>query len=108
MTTVKQIVQELNLQVVTSRADLNQEVVNGYVGDLLSVVMAKAKPKSAWITIQGHMTIIAVAKMIESPLVIISEGFKVEQAVINKAEQENLVLAESDQSAFELCRLLVV
>ena len=46
--------------------DTNKELnIEGvYIGDLLSIVMSKAKQNFIWITIQTHINIIAVAELL--------------------------------------------
>ncbi len=44
--TIQDIINGLNLHVVTGEEHLNQKIETGYVGDLLSVVMGKANPDS--------------------------------------------------------------
>lgn len=54
-------------------------IKSGYVGDLLSWVMANAGNGCAWVTIQTHVNIIAVATLLEMTCVIIPEGAEVEE-----------------------------
>ena len=58
------VVKELGLKTHCG-ANLSDEVVGGYVGDLLSDVMAGATEGQIWITRQIHPNIIAVAALKE-------------------------------------------
>jgi hypothetical protein len=73
-----------------------------YIGDLLSLVMAKAKKGNIWLTVQTHLNVIAIATLLELACVIIVEGQIVEEAVISKAKEEGVILLSSDLSAYEL------
>jgi len=46
--------------------------------------MAKSKPKNAWITIQSHVNIVAVALMVEQSCIIVSEGVEVEKEAVER------------------------
>ena len=45
-----------------------------------------------WITVQTHMNIVAVAVLTEIACIIIPEGIQVEEEVLNKAENEGVVI----------------
>lgn len=79
------------------------EVISGFTCDLLSWVMAKGKPGCAWITVQTHMNVIAVASLHEMACVVCPEGIKMEEASIARAEEEGIAIVESDLSAYEIC-----
>ena len=77
-------------------------ISTGYIGDLLSQVLAAAKPNSLWITIQRHLNIIGVAVTANIPVVIICEGHDVPYNVIKKADEEHITLLRSRNNAFQL------
>jgi predicted transcriptional regulator len=100
---VKDIVERLGLEVVAGKAGLSREVAGGYCGDLLSDVMARAKPKDLWVTIQGHQNIVAVAVLTEVAGVIISGSVEPEPATLERAEREGVPILRTPLSAFEVC-----
>ena len=77
----------------------DREIACGYTCDLLSHVMA-------WITVQTHMNVIAVAALMDFACVVFPEGLPVEAAIVDKARQEDVILLSSGQTAFELAALL--
>lgn len=81
-------------------------VTGGYTCDLLSWVMSHGKPGMAWITVQTHMNVVAVASLLELCCIIIPEGIRVEQEVLEKATQEGIPVLSSAHSAFHLCGLM--
>lgn len=99
---VKDIIEKLNLQVVTSSNNLDAQIENGFVGDLLSVVMSKAPRNSAWITIQSHINIVAVATLIEAACIIVTEGFEVEADAIEKANEEGIIILTTKLSSYQV------
>ena len=59
--TLKKIVEELNLKIVSGEDKLDRDVSRGYVSDLMSDVIANARAGDIWITLQIHLNIVAVA-----------------------------------------------
>lgn len=94
---------DLNLLVDVER-EINIE--NVYIGDLLSIVMAKAKHNYAWITIQTHINIIAVAELLELSCIIIVENMEVDNDTIEKAKELNIPIFKTEASAYQIaCKL---
>ena len=52
----------------------DREILSGYTCDLLSHVMGKGQADMAWITVQAHMNVIAVAALLDFACVIIPDG----------------------------------
>ena len=84
----------------------DREIACGYTCDLLSHVMGRGQPDMAWITVQAHMNVIAVAALLDFACVIIPEKLPVEAAIVEKAKEEGIVLFSSEKTAYELVALL--
>ena len=84
----------------------DREIVCGYTCDLLSHVMGKGQADMAWITVQAHMNVIAVAALLDFACVIIPEGLPVDETIVNKADSEDIIMLSSDMTAYELVKLL--
>ncbi|PKN80966.1 MAG: hypothetical protein CVU48_00080 [Candidatus Cloacimonetes bacterium HGW-Cloacimonetes-1] len=82
------------------------ELSSGYVCDMLSDVMGSAKSGQAWITIMKHLNVIAVASMTGIPVIIFAKSSNPDQAVIDKAVEEEICLVQSSKTAFELSGIL--
>lgn len=104
---VKDIVEALGFKVVSGEKHLGNNIKSGFVGDLLSVVMGKAREGCAWITIQGHFNIVAVASLVGVACVIVSEDFEVEQVAIDKANEEGIPILTTELSSYEAAKKLV-
>lgn len=104
---VKELVEKLNLNVVAGDNNLGNEIMSGFVGDLLSVVMGKAKEGCAWITIQSHINIVAVATLVNVGCIIVTEGFLVEELAIEKANEEDIPILTTKESSYEIAKKLV-
>ena len=91
---------------MTPGLPLDTQVSCGYTCDLLSWVMAHGKQGMAWITVQTHMNVIAVASLMEMAAVIIPEGIQREEPSLEKAREEGVAVLQSDKTAFALCAQL--
>ncbi len=80
-----------------------KEVTCGYVCDLLSWVMAHGEEGMAWVTVQTHLNVVAVAALAEMACVILPEGIVMETECIEKATAEGLCVLSSDLTAYEIC-----
>ena len=87
-------------------ADTSREIRAGYCCDLLSWVMSHGPEDAAWITVQTHVNVVAVAALLDMACVIIPEGIAVEAATIAKASEKGIALLSSEKSAYALCALL--
>ena len=84
----------------------DREIACGYTCDLLSHVMGRGQADMAWITVQAHMNVIAVAALMDFACVIIPENLPVEAPIIAKAQEEDIIIFSSDKTAYELVTLL--
>lgn len=106
MVKVKELVDNLEIEVIVG-ANLDKEITGGYVGDLLSNVMARAKEGDLWITIQGHKNVVAVALLADVSAIIVVEDFEIEEEAVKRAEEKGINLLRTSMTAYELTALLV-
>jgi hypothetical protein len=100
---LQQVIEKLELNVLTEPHDFSAiEVTGGYTSDLLSCVMAGAKTGYLWMTLQAHLNIVAVAALLEVAAIIISEGAQPDQATIDKANQQGVILLSTPRKNFEI------
>lgn len=85
----------------------DREIICGYTCDLLSHVMGRGQADMAWITVQTHMNVIAVAALLDFACVIVPENLPVDKAIIEKAAEEGINILASEKTAYELVELLV-
>lgn len=102
---VSEFVKASGGRVLTGDYD-DRTIDSGYTCDLLSHVMGKGSADMAWITVQAHMNVIAVAALLDFACVIIPEGLPVEETIVSKAAQEDIILISCTQTAYELVVLL--
>ena len=96
-----QVLQELKLQVVNG-SDLEKRVTGGYASDLLSNVMAGAKPGQLWVTLQGHQNIVAVAVLLDLAAIVVAGGGEPDQETVQKAQVEGINLFTTPLPVFEI------
>ena len=89
-----------------SGENVDRKIENAYSCDLLSWVMAKGKHDTAWITVQTHNNILAVASLLDFACIIIPEGIKVEQEILDKANEQEVVILSTELDAFEIFKIL--
>ncbi len=91
---------------LTPEAPKDREVSCGYTCDLLSWVMAHGAAGMAWVTVQTHMNVIAVASLMEMAAVIIPEGIEMEEPSLQKARDEEINVLSTKLTAYEICARL--
>jgi hypothetical protein len=96
------IVQLLHLKVKYGKGILNVEVRGGYVGDLLSDVLANSHKGYLLITRQVHQNIVAVASLNELVGIVLVQGAEPAAETLEKAAREKIPLLVADMPAFEV------
>ena len=71
---VEDLVSMFDLQVKSlPKESRSQKIEGGYSGDVLSHVMACAKPGYVWLTVQTHENVIAVASLLDLACIIVCQ-----------------------------------
>lgn len=104
--TVAELMDATGARLLSAGADTDVSITCGYSCDLLSWVMARGKPGMAWITVQTHMNVLAVAALMDFSCVIIPEEITVEPEVLERAQREGIAVLGSPMSAYALCALM--
>lgn len=100
--TIREMIEELGLTMVSKGGVLDDPLAGGYVSDLLSHVMGQAKAGEVWVTMQGHQNIVAVASLVGLGAVIVAGGIEPEEQTIAKANEQEVVLCKTDMSTYEV------
>ncbi|NOZ87661.1 MAG: serine kinase [Deltaproteobacteria bacterium] len=100
--TLAEIVERLGLCVLTSKKIRDTDVTGGYTCDLLSDVIANSKVGNLWITVQIHENVLAVAKLKDLAGIVLVNGRRPDESVTRKADEENVAILGTDESAFEI------
>ena len=100
---VQELAKLIDAKDMIPEADKNTEVTCGYTCDLLSWVMAHGCEGMAWVTVQTHMNVVAVAALAEMACVILPENIDMPREILSKAEEEGLCVLKSPLSAYAIC-----
>lgn len=103
---VSDLLENKEFKCLNPQVGIERVIKSGYVGDLLSWVMANASKDCAWVTIQTHVNIIAVASLLDMTCVIIPEGAEVEESTLERAIIEDIPMITTGLNAYEVCKIL--
>jgi hypothetical protein len=99
--TLQEIIDSLELTVLTKPVNFSEVVPTfGYTSDLLSCVMAGAKNRGIWVTLQAHINIVAVAALLDLCAIIITEDARPDETTIAKANAEGISLLSTPKPTF--------
>ena len=97
--TVRQMIDEMQLTPLTC-PDPERVVTGGYVGDLLSWVMGRARSGQAWITIMSNINTVAVASLADVACVTLPED------VQRAAAEREICFLTTSRTAYETAAAL--
>ncbi|MCR5207447.1 MAG: hypothetical protein K6C14_03095 [Eubacterium sp.] len=103
--TVNDLINEFGFEAL-SLPDGEREINGAYIGDLLSWVMGRAQADNAWITIMSNINVIAVASLADVACVILAEGVKLDEEIIEAARQKDINVLTSPLPAYETAEKL--
>jgi uncharacterized protein GlcG (DUF336 family) len=103
--TVAEICAALNADVHVA-GDASRVTGRVAVGDLLSFVMGGDSDGAAWVTIQTHLNVAAVAVLKDMPIIIIASGRTPAPELVARCGEENIALVTSGLSIFDTCVVL--
>ena len=103
MITAADLADRLELKLLTQNGKEDTEVTDGCVCDLLSWVMARGEQGMAWVTVQTHLNVVAVACLHDFACVIIPENIEVPEATIKKASDEGIIIYSSPKTSYRMC-----
>ena len=98
--TIATMAERLELNRLSGGTD--KDVASCYISDLLSRVLGGCQAGDVWITVQSSLNMVAVAVMTEASCVILPEGLIAPGNVIEKANEEDLTIFSSKDSAYLL------
>ena len=87
-------------------ANADHEISRGMVCDMLSHAMAHGKAGCAWITVQTHMTAVAIATQCSMACIIWPDGIAADMLSAQRAEREGIAIICSPLSAYEIAGIM--
>jgi hypothetical protein len=100
MISLKEVIEKLKIEPLTSKQSLDHQVASGYASDLLSCVIKGAKKDAIWVTLQSHLNVVAVASLLGLSGVIMTEGNRPDSETLAKAENEGVILMVTPKTTF--------
>jgi len=100
--TVKELIENLELRLISGENGLQNTISGGYVSDLLSDVMGRAKEGEVWITLQTHKNVIAISSLKDLAAVILVRGLLPDEDAMNQSNLENIPVLSTSLTAFEI------
>jgi predicted transcriptional regulator len=79
-----------------------REVEGVFISDMMSDVMANAKPNNLWLTIQTHKSIVPAANLVDIAAIVITGGKEVPKDTIDIANKHNIAILLTDLPTFDL------
>jgi serine kinase of HPr protein (carbohydrate metabolism regulator) len=105
---LNEIIEKLDLEIITGGISEDKTVSGVYVCDLLSHCMGKIRENDVWITVQNNINVAAVAHLAEAAAVIFPENITPDENLLKKAEFEGIILLRSAKTAYELCKEIYI
>jgi len=102
------IAKELKFKIKCGEELLERDVSGGYVGDLLSDVMANSKKGNLWITRQTHQNIVAVASLKDLAGIVLVQGKEPDADALEKASTEGIPILVTELSSFDVAGKLYI
>ncbi|MTI55152.1 AraC family transcriptional regulator [Geosporobacter ferrireducens] len=103
---VKDLVEKVGFRHIAGKTALEKELTGLYCCDLLSWVMSHAKQGDAWITVQTHVNVVAIASLLDLGCIIIPEDAEIDNATVDKAVDEDIAILATHLSSFEIFKRL--
>lgn len=104
--TVNEFVQKTGCKVLAGSAALQNQISSAYVSDLLSWVMAHGKEGTAWVTVQTHLNVIAVACLHDFACIIVPENIAIPKDTLSKADEEGIPVLTCGITGYGICKEL--
>lgn len=101
--TVASLTRLLEAKNLTPSCTMDRQITCGGVCDLLSWMLAHGRKGMAWITVQTHLNVIAVAVLKDMTAVILPEGLTMDETMLKKAEEEGILVLSTPLTAYEAC-----
>jgi len=103
---VSNLIKKYGFELLTD-TDVTIEIKGVYSSDLLSFVMANGNSGNAWITVQAHLNILAVASLMEFSCIILPYGVQITDEVVKKANIENINILKTELDHHDIYKIFI-
>lgn len=99
------LVNHEDFKLISKISQRDREISGVECCDLLSWVMANGQEGEAWITVQIHSNIVAVATLLDFSCIIVPENIEVDAEVIEKATDEDIPVFSTKLDAYGIFKV---
>jgi hypothetical protein len=103
---VSDVARSLEGCLLSADAEGDTPVSGGYSSDLLSDVIGNAQEGDAWVTMQKHVNIVAVAQLKGIAVIVLVNGRRPDTETLERAEQEKIPIVSTGLPAFDAAGVL--
>ena len=100
--TVQDLVDKLNLKVLSGVDGIGVKIAGCHVSDLISDVVGSAKEGDAWITLQSHQNIVAAALLKKLSCIILAKGISPSPDAVAMSNNEKIPILSTPSTTFEI------
>lgn len=100
-----ELAEKLGFEIIAGADGSLNEVTGCYIGDLLSLAMARVEEGTIWVTIQTNINVMAVASLQDAAGVVIADGFSPDENTAAKANEAGIPILKSEKSAYEIAKM---
>ncbi|MBR4506187.1 MAG: serine kinase [Bacteroidales bacterium] len=98
---VRELVEKLNLKVLSGAEGLDRDIDGCYVSDLLSDVMGNAEMGNVWVTLQTHKNVMAIASLKELACVILVKNLEASEDTMEQSNEEGIPFLSTPMQTYE-------
>jgi predicted transcriptional regulator len=98
------IAEKLELKAVTPLCD--KEITGVYISDMVSDVIANAKPGNLLVTVQIHNNVIAAANLVDLPAIVVTQGKLPTDDVQKMAAKAQITIFATNLNRWQVATML--
>lgn len=99
-----ELAEKLELKRVTESFD--KEITGVYISDMVSDVIANAKPGNLLVTVQIHNNVIAAANLVDIAGIVVTQGKLPADDVVKMAEKAEIPIFSTDLNRWQVATRL--
>ncbi len=99
---IRDLVDKFGFKLIVDGGELDRPVSGLKCCDLLSWVMANGEENDAWITVQTHTNILAVASLLDMSCIIVPEDITIDEETVKKAKEQDITLISTELGPYQI------
>jgi predicted transcriptional regulator len=102
--TIKDLAEKLQLKALNTVTD--KTVTGVYISDMVSDVIANAKPGNVLVTVQVHNNVIAAANLVDVAGIVLTRGRKPADDMVALAEKAGIPVLLTELNSWQVASML--